>query len=96
MEEQNSAGIIPSSKSTIVEPSYDNPVIQYDYAFNTDLLRSGAIQQESSNKLAKETSDDSTIQGLNPSVFHQHSPSGTAVKYVDICNPECLTTQRKS
>ena len=90
MEEQSSARINNSSSSTTVKPSYDSPVIKYDYAFNTDLLRSGAIQRKSCNKSANEADDKSRIQLLNPSVLHQDSSSQNAAKYDDVCNPEDL------
>ena len=55
MQKQNGACITYSSSSAIVKTSHDNPVIKYDYAFNTDLLESVAIQRENLNKSAKET-----------------------------------------
>ena len=90
MEEQSSACINNSSSSTTVKPSYDSPMIKYDYVFNTDLSRSGAIQQKSFNKSAIEADDKSRIQLLNPSVLHQDSSSQSAAKYDDVCNPEDL------
>ena len=90
MEEQSSACINDSSSSTTVKPSYDSPVIKYDYAINTDVLRSGAIQRKSFNKSANEADDKSRIQLLNPSVLHQDSSCQSAAKYDDVCNPEDL------
>ena len=90
MEEQSSACINNFSSSTTVKPTYDSPVIKYDYVFNTDVLRSGAIQRKSFNKSANEADEKSRIQLLNPSVLHQDWSSQNAAKYDDVCNPEDL------
>ena len=65
-------------------------VIKNEYAFDLHLSRSGAIQRENFKKSTKETDGNSNIQGLNPSVFHQDSPNGSAVKYDDVHNPESM------